>query len=112
MDVKQYFRKIREVEAGLVDDYPIVVSLDTPDGGKAGLTAEVSRYNAAKLMVEGRAVLATEEQKKDFVDKQIAARKSAEKDELSKRLQVAILSEAELLNHIQGRKNTPTQNGK
>ena len=112
MDLKQYFRKIREVEAGLVDDYPVVVSLDTPDGGKAGRVSEVSRYNAAKMIVEGRAMLATEEQKKDFIARQLAARKNAEKEELARRLQIAILSDADLQSQIQSRKNNPTQNGK
>ena len=34
MDLKQYFRKIRQVEAGLIETFPLVVSLETPDGGK------------------------------------------------------------------------------
>lgn len=36
MDVRQYYRKIREVEADLRETYPLVISLETSDGGKAG----------------------------------------------------------------------------
>ena len=104
MDVKQYYRKLREIEAGFEDEFPVVVSLDTPDGGKAGLISEVSRANAAKMLLEGRAVLATKEQKAQFAAQQAAARKAAEQAELAKRVQVAILSESELQGHLQGRK--------
>ena len=36
----------------------VVISLETPDGGKAGVPTEVSRRNAARLIVEGWAELA------------------------------------------------------
>ena len=96
MDVKQYYRKIRELEASLTDEYPIVVSVETADGGKGGLLSEVSRGNAARLMVEGRAQLANKEQIEQFHNEQAAARKLAERAEISKRIQVAIVSDPEL----------------
>jgi hypothetical protein len=104
MDVKQYYRKLREIENGFQDEFPTIVSLDTPDGGKAGLISEVSRANAARMLVEGRAVLATEDQKAQFAAHQAASRKAAEQAEIAKRVQVAILTESELQGHIQGRK--------
>ena len=63
MDLKQYFRKIRQIEASLSEIFPLVVSLETPDGGKPGLVSEISRELAAKMIVEGRALLASEEEK-------------------------------------------------
>ena len=51
MDVKQYFRRLREIEESFVDQYPVVISLETPDGGKAGLPAELSRPVAAKMIL-------------------------------------------------------------
>jgi hypothetical protein len=66
MDLKQYFRKIRQIEAGLSERFPLVTSLETPDGGKAGLVSEISREQAAKMIVEGRAVLASEEEKEFY----------------------------------------------
>ena len=53
MDLRQYFKKIRETEAALTEPFPLVVSLHTEDGGKPGMVSEVSREVAAKMIVEG-----------------------------------------------------------
>jgi coenzyme F420-reducing hydrogenase alpha subunit len=100
MDLKQYFRKIRQVEAGLVETFPLVVSLETPDGGKPGLVSEISREEAAKMIVEGRAVLASEEKKELYREQQARAKEAAEKAELAKRVQVAIISDRDLKHQI------------
>ena len=96
MDVKQYFRKIRELEETLTEEYPVVVSLDTADGGKGGVLAEVSRTVAARMIIDGRAVLATPAEKEKYLQQQAAARKQAERTELARRVQVAIISDREL----------------
>ena len=93
MDVKQYYRKIKEVEAALVDQYPVVVSLETADGGKAGVVSEVARSIAAKLIVEGRAVLASAVEKAAYLEQQRRAKDAAAKAELARRLQVAIIAD-------------------
>ena len=93
MDVKQYYRKIREVESTFSEAYVFVVSLETPDGGKAGAVSEVTREVAAKMIVEGRALLANETEKQAYVAQQAMARKIAHKAELSRRLQVAIIAD-------------------
>lgn len=66
MDVRIYFQKIRRIEAGIVSPYAVVVSLDTPDGGKEGVTTEVTRATAAQLVVDGKARLATVEETSEF----------------------------------------------
>ena len=38
--------------------YVVVISLETPEGGKPGRATEVSRASAAQLIVEGKARLA------------------------------------------------------
>jgi uncharacterized protein (DUF58 family) len=96
MDVKQYYRKIHEVEAGLSDRYPVVISLETTDGGKAGVLSEVSRPVAAKMIVEGCAVLASPAEKQQYLEEQALAKTAAEKAELARRVQVAIISDADL----------------
>jgi hypothetical protein len=63
MDLKQFYRKIRQVESEIVDQYPLVVSLATDDGGKSGILSEVPRYQAARMIVEGRVRLASEDEK-------------------------------------------------
>jgi hypothetical protein len=96
MDVKQYYRKIAETEAGLKDNFAIVVSIETSDGGRSGVLSEVSRHTAARLIVEGRALVANEEQKQQYFEQQAAIRKAAAKAELSRRLQVAIIADPDL----------------
>jgi hypothetical protein len=93
MDLRQYFKRIRETEASLAEPFPLIVSLETPEGGKSGAVSEVPREIAAKMLVEGRAVLATEKEKQAYVERQLSAKKAAEKAELARRLQVAIITD-------------------
>jgi hypothetical protein len=60
MDMRMYYRKVREVEATIPGTSTSVVSLATPDGGKEGTITEVPRRVAAKMIVDGTAKLATE----------------------------------------------------
>src|SRR3954453_13934471 len=105
MDVKQYFRRLREIEQSFIDRYPVVISLETPAGGKAGLIAEMSREVAAKMIVEGRAVLASAEQKTAYYEHQDATKRAAEKAELAKRVQVAIIADPEFQSQATAKKS-------
>ena len=58
MDLKIYYQKIREVEARIEEQFPIVISKETADGGHAGTATEVPRRLAAKMIVEGLARIA------------------------------------------------------
>lgn len=66
MDLRQYYKKLHELEAGMSDAHVLVVSEETDDGGKPGVVTEVARRNACKLMVEGRAKLADAKQIEEF----------------------------------------------
>lgn len=112
MDVKQYFRRLHEIEESFVDKFPVVISLETADGGKAGLTAEMSRPVAAKMILEGRAVLATPDQKAAYYDYQEATKKAAEKAALAKRVQVAIIADPEFQAQAIGKKSTNSPSAK
>jgi hypothetical protein len=96
MDLKQYFKKINETQAIIAEAYPLIVSLETSDGGKPGAMIEVSRQEAAKAIVEGRGILATLEQQAVYAAQEAARKVAAEKTELSRRLQIAIISDADL----------------
>ena len=61
MDLRFYFNKIREISTTIPSDFVSVISLETPDGGRAGVISEVTRRDAAKLIAEGRAHLAQPE---------------------------------------------------
>jgi hypothetical protein len=95
MDVKQYYRKLREIESGITEPFVLVTSLETSDGGKPGIVSEVSREQAAKLLVEGRVTLSTAAEEKAFLAKRAAEKKAFEKSELARRLQVTIVSAPE-----------------
>lgn len=66
MDLRALYRKIRQEEERIAEPHVIVVSEQTPDGGKAGVKTEVTRSAAARLIVEGRAKLATPEEAAEY----------------------------------------------
>lgn len=66
MDLKEYYGKIRAKMDELSGGYIVVVSKSTPDGGRAGVLTEVERFVAAKMVVDGRAEIATPEQTAEY----------------------------------------------
>jgi hypothetical protein len=66
MDMKKYYKKLREIEATLPDEV-VLISKDTPEGGRAGVFTEAPRPVAARLIVEGAAERASEEDAAVFV---------------------------------------------
>jgi hypothetical protein len=58
MDLNSYYIKMREQQATIPDEYPVVVSHATGDGGVKGRMTEVTKRIAARLIVEGMARLA------------------------------------------------------
>ena len=96
MDLRVFFTKLRKMEQEISEPHVIVVSHETPDGGRAGQLAEVSRSNAARLILEGHAHLATAEQSAEF---RAAARKALEEAEqrmMAEKVQVNVISDADL----------------
>jgi len=96
MDLKIFYRKVREVEASIEEAYPIIVSNDTPDGGRAGVRCEVPRTVAARMIVEGRARLATAEEAAEFREQIAEAKRLAEQQAAASRVQLTVVSDAEL----------------
>jgi hypothetical protein len=96
MDLRTYYQKIRDTEASIPDQYVVVISKATDDGGKSGVTVEVSRHIAAKMVVEGTAVLATADQAAAFRAKQAAAQRAAEEAAAAARVSVTMVSSDDL----------------
>ena len=92
MDLRLYYEKLRAVEMKLTDEYPIVVSNETADGGKDGTKTEVPKRIAAKLLVEGQARLATKEETKEYREYQAESKRVAEQIAAAARLQLTVLS--------------------
>lgn len=63
MDLQAYFGALRSVEESFEDDSVIVVSLATADGGVAGRTREVTPAQAARMIVERKARLSSEQER-------------------------------------------------
>jgi hypothetical protein len=95
MDLKAYYQKLRTVEGSLKEPEVTVVSLATPDGGKAGVLTEAPRAIAAKMIVEGSARLAADEETEKFRAQAAETRRVAEQAAVASRIQVTVVSEAE-----------------
>jgi len=96
MDLQLYYQKIRETEAGITDEYPLMVSVETTDGGKAGTKTETPRRLAAKLIVEGQARQATQEESEAFRKAIAEGKLAADTATAAARLQLTVLPAAEL----------------
>lgn len=96
MDLQIYYRKIRDIEDSLPDQSVTLVSLETPDGGRAGLCTEAPRRIAAKMLVEGAARLATAEEARNFQEQNLEAKRQADQISAAARLQFTVVSPSEL----------------
>jgi cobalamin biosynthesis protein CobD/CbiB len=96
MDLNSYYTKMREHETAIEDEYPIVVSHATGDGGIAGRMTEVTKRIAARLIVEGMARLANVIEAKSFKDAKQQAKQMAEDMAANARLQLAAMAAAEV----------------
>jgi len=95
MDLKAYYQKLRTMEGSLTGPEVTVVSLATPDGGRAGVFTEAPRAIAAKMIVEGSARLATDEEAEGFRAQASETRRLAEQAAVASRIQVTVVSEPE-----------------
>jgi hypothetical protein len=95
MNLKAYYQKLRTTEGSIAEPQAMLVSLATPDGGRAGVLTEAPRAVAAKMIVEGSARLATEEEAEGFRAQAAEARRLAEQAAVASRIQVTVVSEAE-----------------
>ena len=96
MDLKAYYRKVRGVEASIEEDFPVIRSLATEEGGIAGRLTEVPRAIAAQMINDGKAALTTEEEAREFRKGVEEARKREQQRARAAEIQFTILSEADL----------------
>lgn len=96
MDLQVYYKKIRAMEGSLRDPSVVLVSLETPDGGREGIRTEVPRRTAAKMIVEGAARLATAEEASEFQEEKVEAKRQADQLAAASRMQFTVVSPNEL----------------
>ena len=93
MDLRVFYKQMRELEASIETAYVVIASRETPDGGKADVLTEAPRALAAKLVVQGKARLATAEEAAAFHAKAEEQRKLAAQEPAAGRVQLAVLPE-------------------
>lgn len=96
MDLRAYYRKIRKIEATIEEEFPVITSLPTQEGGKGGRFTEVARGLAAKMVTDGVAQLATAEEGRQFRARVEEARKKEEQRRRASQVQLTVLAESDL----------------
>jgi hypothetical protein len=91
-----FYQKLRQIEASLAEADVIVMSLETADGGRAGVPSEASRAVAARMIVEGKARLATAEEASAFRERTAEAKRSADQLAAAGKVQVTVISDSDL----------------
>jgi len=66
----------------------VLVSHETPDGGKEGLLTEVPKEVAAKMIADGRARLASDETAREFHEKKAEAKRAVDTEATTNRMQM------------------------
>lgn len=96
MDLKDYYGKIRQKMDELTSDYVVVVSKATPDGGRAGVLTEVTKFVAAKMVVDERAHIASDEQSAEYYKALRTAHEEVKAEEERGKMAAEIISRAGL----------------
>jgi hypothetical protein len=96
MDLRLFFQKLRTIEQEISEPHVVVVTDETADGGRPGQKVEVSRRNAARLILEGRAHLATPEESAEYRNGVQEAVHIAQQRATAERVQVNLISDADL----------------
>jgi hypothetical protein len=96
MDLRVYYRKLREIEQGIAEEFVIVKSVATPEGGVAGRLTEVGRAVAARLILEGVAELASQKESADLRLRQAQEKKEEDERRAAAKIQFAVLTDSDL----------------
>jgi molybdenum-dependent DNA-binding transcriptional regulator ModE len=96
MDLNVYYKNMREEEEKIDEPYPVVVSHETGDGGRKGQATEVTKRLAAKMIVEGLARLANEEERSAFRALQAKAVEFGKKVAAAENYQLRLMALSEL----------------
>jgi uncharacterized Fe-S cluster-containing radical SAM superfamily enzyme len=96
MDLRTFYQKLRKLEREIAEPHVVVISHETSDGGKEGQESEVSRANAARLILEGRARLATTEETAAYRKAVEVALQDAEQRAMANRVQLNVISDTDL----------------
>lgn len=91
MDLRQYYKKLHELESNMPETHVLVVSVETGDGGKEGVVTEVPRRNACQLILDGRAKRLGPEQEAEYRTQETLMRGAFERAKTASRIQVQLM---------------------
>lgn len=91
MDLKAYFKKIRDVEATIPTPYVVIAGLETPDGGREGTFTEVPKRLAARMIAESRGRLASAAETESFLESRTEARIASEALAAAQKMQFTLV---------------------
>jgi|SRR5215472_7435372 len=94
MDLQAYYQKLRQTENQLPSGQAYIVSVATPDGGKAGVITHTPTPIAARMIVEGRARAADSEEIAQFEKSQAEARERAEQRAEANKVRLVVVPNA------------------
>ena len=94
MDLQVYYQKLRQTENLLSSGQTYIISIATPDGGKAGVITQTPTPIAARMIVEGSARAADSEEIALFEKSQAEARQRAEQLAEASKLRVVLQAAA------------------
>jgi hypothetical protein len=98
MDLRAYYRKIRETAQAIASEDVVVVSTATPGGGRAGVRTEVPRDVAARMLVEGTARLASEAESRQFQEERLAAKRAVDEAAAARNVKFTVIPAGEWKN--------------
>jgi hypothetical protein len=96
MNLKDYYREIEAQESAIDENFVLVASLPTPNGGRAGVVSEVNRATAAMLIVEGKARLLSDVEAIQLKADKESAQRQKDLAELQDRVRMTRLAEEQL----------------
>ncbi len=91
MDLRAYYKKLREVESQLEGPFVVIVSLETPEGGRGGVMTEVAKLTAAKQILDNRARIANAQEASAFHTRNEEGRLAAEQATAVSKMQFVVV---------------------
>jgi hypothetical protein len=96
MDMKEFFQDVRRIEESIRGESVVIVSLQTKDGGKAGVLNEVAKKIAARTIAEAKARLATEEEAEGYRADVAESLRAAAEQNMANQVRLSIIPESDL----------------
>lgn len=96
MNLRKHYEQIKAIRETISEPFVYVTSLETPNGGKPGCVSQVEADVAARMIVEGQARTATEDEILEYETECQKGRANAREEQLRHRLRITLVNEPEI----------------